>query len=60
MRGAAPPKNKFVMQSFKTRLKNRGYPNEFLEKHSFDVKFKDRKRSLENKDKAQKRKYYLL
>ena len=37
------------MQSFKTRLKNRGYPNEFLEKHAFEVNFKDRKWSLENK-----------
>ena len=59
-RGAAPPKNKFVtlknMQSFKTRLKNRGYPNEFLEKHLFEVNFKDRKRSLENKDKSTKKK----
>ena len=44
------------MQSFKTRLKNRGYPNEFLEKHLFEVNFKDRKRSLENKDKSTKKK----
>ena len=42
------------MQSFKTRLKNRGYPNEFLEKHLFKVNFKDRKRSLENKQKHKK------
>ena len=33
------------MQSFKTRLKNRGYPNEFLEK-----------KALENKDKSTKKK----
>ena len=44
------------MQSFKTRLKNRGYPNEFLEKHLFEVNFKDRKGSLENKDKSTKKK----
>ena len=44
------------MQSFKTRLKNRGYPNEFLEKHLFEVNFKDRKRSLGNKDKSTKNK----
>ena len=44
------------MQSFKTRLKNRGYPNEFLEKHLFEVNFKDRKRSLGNKDKSTKKK----
>ena len=44
------------MQSFKTRLKNRGYSNEFLEKHLFEVNFKDRKRSLENKDKIAKKK----
>ena len=44
------------MQSFKTRLKNRGYPNEFLEKHLFEVNFKDRKRSLENKENSTKKK----
>ena len=44
------------MQSFKKRLKNRGYPNEFLEKHLFEVNFKDRKRSLGNKDKSTKKK----
>ena len=44
------------MQSFKTGLKNREYPNEFLEKHPFDVNFKDRKRSLENKDNSTKKK----
>ena len=44
------------MQSFKTRLKNRGYPNEFLEKHLFEVNFKDRKRSLENKHNSTKKK----
>lgn len=44
------------MQSFKTRLKNRGYPNEFLEKHLFEVNVKDRKRSLENKNKSTKKK----
>ena len=44
------------LQSFKTRQKNRGYPNEFLEKHLFEVNFKDRKRSLENKDKSTKKK----
>ena len=44
------------MQSFKTRLKNRGYPNEFLEKHLFEVNCKDRKRSLENKDNSTKKK----
>ena len=43
------------MQSFKTRLKNSGYPNEFLEKHLFEVNFKDRKRSLENIDKSTKK-----
>ena len=48
------------MQSFKTRLKNRGYLNAFLEKHLFQVNFKDRKRSLENKDKSTKMKYCLL
>jgi len=42
------------MQSFKTRLKNRGYPNEFLEKPFFEDNFKDR--SLENKDKSTKKK----
>ena len=44
------------MQSFKTILKNRGYANVFLEKHLFDVNFKDRKRSLENKDSSTKKK----
>ena len=44
------------MQSFKTRLKNRGYPNEYLEKHLFEVNFKDRKRSLENKHNSTKKK----
>ena len=44
------------MQSFKTRLKNRGYPNEFLEKHLFEVNFKDRKRSHENKHNSTKKK----
>ena len=44
------------MQSFITSLKNRGYPNECLEKHLFEVNFKDRERSLENKDKSTKKK----
>ena len=44
------------MQSFKTRLKNRGCPNEFLEKHLLDVNFKDRKRSLENKNNSTEKK----
>ena len=47
------------MQSLKTRLKNRGYPNEFLEKHLFEVNCKDRKRSLENKDKSTKKKIII-
>ena len=48
------------MQSFKTRLKNRGYSNEFLEKHLFEVNFKDRKRCLENKDKSTRKKILPL
>ena len=43
------------IESFKTRLKNRGYPNGFLEKYLFEVNFKDRKRSLENKEKSTKK-----
>ena len=38
------------MQSFTTRLKNRGYPNKFSEKFLSEVNFTDRERSLENKD----------
>ena len=38
------------MQNFKTRLKNRGYPNKFSEKFLYEVNFTDRERSLENKD----------
>ena len=44
------------MQSFKTRQKNGGYSNEFLEKHLLEVNFKDRKRFLENKDNSAKKK----
>ena len=44
------------MQSFKTRLKNRGYPNEFLEKHLVEVNLKDRERSFENNDSSTKKK----
>ena len=44
------------MQSFKTRQRAEEYPNEFLEKHPFDINFKDRKRSLENKDNSTKKK----
>ena len=44
------------MQSFKTRLKNRGYPNKFSEKFLSEVNFTDRERSLENKDNSTKRK----
>ena len=42
-----------------TGLKNRGYPNEFLEKHLFDINFKDKKSSLTTKTSAQKRKKIL-
>ena len=35
------------MQNFKTRLKNRGYPNKFSEKFLSEVNFTDRERSLE-------------
>ena len=44
------------MQSFKTRLKNRGYPNKFSEKFLSEVNFTDRERSLENKDNSIKKK----
>ena len=44
------------MQSFKTRLKNRGYPNKFSEKFLSEVNFTDRERSLENKDNSTKKK----
>ena len=44
------------MQSFKTRLKNRGYPNKFSEKFLSEVNFTDRKRSLENKDNGTQKK----
>ena len=44
------------MRSFKTHLENRGYPNQFLEKHLSKVNLKDRKRSLENKDNSTKKK----
>ena len=44
------------MQSFKTRLKNRGYPSKFSEKFLSEVNFTDRERSLENKDNSTKKK----
>ena len=54
-RGAVPPKNKFVTLDV-TRLKNRGVPKRVFRKHPFDVNFKDRKRSLENKDNSTEKK----
>ena len=44
------------MQSFRTRLKNRGYPNKFSEKILSEVNFTDRERSLENKDNSTQKK----
>ena len=38
------------------KLRTEEYPSEFLEKHPFDVNFKDRKRSLENKGYSTKKK----
>ena len=42
------------MQSFKTHLKNKEYPNKFLEKHLFEVTFKD-KGPLKTNTTAQKK-----
>ena len=44
------------MPSFRTRLKNRGYPNKFSEKIPCAVNFTDRERSLENKDNSTQKK----
>ena len=44
------------MQSFKTHLKNKGYPNKFSEKFLSEVNVTDRERSLENKDNCTKKK----
>ena len=44
------------MPSFRTRLKNRGYPNKFSEKILCAVNFTDRERSLENKDNSTQKK----
>ena len=44
------------MQSFKTRLKNRGYPNKLSGKFLSEVTFMDRERSLENKDNGTQKK----
>ena len=44
------------VQNFKSRLQNKGYPNEFLEKHLCEVYFQNRERSLQNKDNRTKKK----
>ena len=44
------------MQSFRIRLKNRGYPNKFSEKILSEVNFTNRERSLENKDNSTQKK----
>ena len=36
------------MKNFETRLKNRGYPANIVEKHLSEVEFTDRKASLES------------
>ena len=43
------------MKSFEKRLQNRGYPTNVLEKHLSEVKFSDRKASLEQKNRVARR-----
>ena len=44
------------MKNFETRLKNRGYPANVVEKHLSEVKFTDRKASLEKRNKNERKK----
>ena len=48
------------MQSFRTRLKNRGYPNKFSEKILSEVNLRIERGHLKIKATAHKRKYCLL
>ena len=47
-------------QIFKICCKNRGYPDEILEKYNSEVNFTGRERSLKNKENVTQKKYCLL